>query len=230
MKTVAIVAMGRSAADYISEAAFAFSRSQIATEVWAINAMGDVLKHDRLFVMDDLRVFVKRMQQAGKTHYTDWMMKHDRPIITSTDYPEFPTSEPYPLAKVINNLKNPEYLNSTVAYALALAITEGFGGIKLYGCDFSYEEGHRVESGRGCAEFLIGIAHERGIVQIARNSTLLDRDVPEDRKLYGYIKQPEVGWDSDRKEYKAIPQGGVEYDDIQKVDFENGRFVLKSAA
>jgi len=230
-KSVAIVAMGRSCADYVKEAAFLHSRHQIADETWAINAMGDVIQHDRLFVMDDLRVFVKRMEESGKTWYTNWMMTHDKPIYTSVDYPEFPSSCVYPLAFVVNNLNNPEYYNSTVAYTLALAIAEGFKEIKLYGADFTYEDTHLAESGRGCVEFLMGIAHARGIrMEVARSSTLLDTTVPKDRKLYGYIKQPKLGWDEANKQYSVVPSGGVEYEDIKKVDFEHGRFVLKEVA
>lgn len=231
MKSVAIVAMGASHADYTNEAALAHSRHQVADEIWAINAMGHVIEHDRLFVMDDLRVFVKRMEQAKQSWYTDWMKTHEKPIYTSVDYPEFPSSVPYPLAYVINNLRVPEYYNSTVAYAIALAITEGFGRIRLFGCDFSYENGHRSEAGRGCVEFFMGIAHARGIViEVARQSTLLDQNVPRDHKLYGYIKQPDIGWDQQNNQYRAMPQGGVEYNDIHKVDFEHGRYVLKNVA
>lgn len=231
MKSVAIVAMGRSNADYVKEAALLHSRNQVADEIWAINAMGHVIEHDRLFVMDDLRVFVKRMEKEGTTHYTDWMKTHQKPIYTSVDYPEFPTSVPYPLDKVVNALHNPEYYNSTVAYAVALAIAEKYDKIKLYGCDFSYENSHRSEAGRGCVEFLMGIAHARGIaIQVALTSTLLDQDVPKDRKLYGYIKQPQVEWNEQASKYDATPQDGVDYDDIKGVAFEHGRFVLRDAA
>jgi hypothetical protein len=224
-KSVAIVAMGRSQADYTKEAAIHNGRCKEADEIWAVNAMGDVLKHDRLFVMDDLRVFVKRMEKAGRTHYTDWMKVHDKPIYTSIDYPEFPSSVRYPLERVIKTLQNPSYFNSTVAYALALAIVEGFETIKLYGCDFTYENNHRSESGRGCVEFLIGIGHAMGIsMQVAGNSTLMDQSVPSDHKLYGYIRQPKVS--TSEQGYEVSTPGGVNYEDIRKVGFEHGRYVL----
>jgi hypothetical protein len=218
--------MGRSHGDYTASAAKWHSRYKVADEIWAINAMGHVVHHDKLFVMDDLRVFVKRMEKEGTPWYTDWMKTHDKPIITSVDYPEFPTSEPYPLERVVNELHNPHYLNSTVAYALALAIADGFKKIILFGCDFTYPNYHLMEQGRGCVEFLLGIAHASGIeIEVAQTSTLMDNSVPRSHKLYGYIKQPKVEFSGER--YQVIPQGGVEYQEINDIDFEHGRFVLK---
>ena len=225
MKSVAIVAMGASHSDYTGEASMANSRYQVADEIWAINAMGDVIKHDRLFIMDDLRVFVKRMADT-KPWYTQWMMKHDKPIITSVDYPEFPSSEAYPLEQVVNNLSNPHYYNSTVAYAVALAIVEKFDKIRLYGADFTYENQNRAEGGRGCVEFLLGIAHARGIqIEMAHSTTLLDQHVPKEHKFYGFIHQPTV--QNDGEQFSVRTNGGVDYDEIGEVDFVYGRYALR---
>ena len=44
-----------------------------------------------------------------------------------------------------------------------------------------------AEAGRACTEFWISAAIARGIkVEVAYNSTLLDTNVPDEEKLYGY--------------------------------------------
>jgi hypothetical protein len=223
-KTVAIVAMGKSCTDYVLEAAVQNSRSQIADEIWAINAMGDVIYHDRLFIMDDLRVFVHRMAER-KPWYTDWMKTHQKPIYTSVDYPEFPSSIAYPLQEVINDLENSHYFNSTVAYAVAYAIHRKVSAIKLYGADFTYPNVHTSESGRGCVEFLLGVAHARGIrIDTAGTTTLLDTNVPKEHKLYGYIRQPSVDMVSGQFQVKL--SGGVDYEEIKGVHMPYGRYAL----
>ena len=44
-----------------------------------------------------------------------------------------------------------------------------------------------AEAGRGCCEFWLAIAISKGIkINIAHNSSLLDTNVKQDQKLYGY--------------------------------------------
>jgi hypothetical protein len=44
-----------------------------------------------------------------------------------------------------------------------------------------------AESGRACVEFWLAIAVSKGIkIEVAHNSTLLDTNVPDNEKLYGY--------------------------------------------
>jgi hypothetical protein len=57
----------------------------------------------------------------------------------------------------------------------------------LYGIDFTHNNVAFAEAGRGCCEFWLAIATTKGIkINIAHNSSLLDMNVPEDQKLYGY--------------------------------------------
>jgi hypothetical protein len=92
----------------------------------------------------------------------------------------------FPLQDVINSI-GAQYFNSTVAYAVAYAMHLGVKKISLYGADFSYPDGHKAESGRGCVEFLLGMAAARGVyIEVAADSTLLDSNVAEDQRFYGY--------------------------------------------
>lgn len=190
--TVAIVAMGPSYSDYLKECTAKSGRFQVADETWAINAMGGIIQHDRLFMMDALPYFAKVAKQENPAliGYNDWLYKHPGPIYTQREYEGFPGSVKYPLEDVLNTLGF-AYLNNTTAYALAYAIHIGVKHIKLYGMDFTYANNRGfAEAGRACIEHWIRDANWRGIkVTIAQTSTLMDTN---DRVLYGYSKQPTI--------------------------------------
>jgi hypothetical protein len=166
------------------------NRRRVAQEIWAINGAGAVVYHDRLFLMDDyeyiLKPLVKETPACMMGGIFDWLPKHPGPIYVPTVYPEIPGMVEYPLEDVLNTMALP-YLNTTVAYAVAYAIFIGVKQLHLYGCDFTYPDKHAAESGRACVEFLLGIAGSRGVVcTVAGDSTLLDAQVPVDKKFYGY--------------------------------------------
>lgn len=186
--SVAIVAMGRSSATYLSMASTKGGRHKIADEVWAINSMGGVIQHDLLFHMDDCRVQearAKAQPDGNVAGMLDWLKVHPR-FFTSKAYPEYQGAMEYPLQDVINGIGS-VYFNNTVAYAVAWAIHIGVKKISLWGVDYSYPDLHKAESGRGCVEFLLGVAAARGIeLEVAADSTLLDANVPDNQKPYGY--------------------------------------------
>lgn len=190
--TVAIVAMGPSRSDYIAECITKSSRFQVADETWAINAMGSIIQHDRLFVMDDLPYFhkVSKKENPALIGYNDWLHKHPGPIYAQKEYKDFPGAVAYPLQEVLDVIQYP-YINNTTAYALCYAIYLGVKHIKLYGMDFTYDNNRGfAEAGRACIEHWIRDACWRGIkVTIAPSSTLMDTN---NRVFYGYSKQPQV--------------------------------------
>ncbi len=109
----------------------------------------------------------------------------------------------YPFDRVIPVVG--EYFQSSIAYALALAITEMCGNkeeneIALYGIDVSPDEEWAYQ--RACIEFLIGIAIGKGVkVTIPESSALLtfhDQSIKygacmvEYTERYGNIVQPQV--------------------------------------
>ena len=92
----------------------------------------------------------------------------------------------YPLKEVLQKTKY-AYLNNTVAYALAYAVAEEVSELHLYGIDFTHKAVNFAEAGRACCEFWLAIAVSKGIkINIASTSSLLDTNVPNDEKLYGY--------------------------------------------
>lgn len=212
-KTIIIVAMGASASTYVNLASHKGGRQRITDETWAINSMGGVIKHDLLFHMDDCRVhesMAKRDPDGNIAGMMEWLKDHPK-FMTSKKYPDYPGAIEFPLEKVINYLGT-TYYNSTVAYAVAYAIYIGVQKIGLYGCDYSYKDQHKAESGRGCVEFLLGMAVSRGIhIEVAENSTLFDACVPDSQRFYGYdasdvtLEQTDKGIKVNLKQRDKLP-------------------------
>ena len=93
----------------------------------------------------------------------------------------------YPVEQVVRDL-NCYYLNNTVAYAIAFALWNKVGCIKLFGVDFTYKGNlYFAEAGRGCVEYWLAKCQAQGVrVEVANTSTLLDTSIPVEEKLYGY--------------------------------------------
>lgn len=188
-KTVAIVAMGKSHDQFI----LAKTHSQEIDEVWAINAMGGVVFHDRMFMLDPASRFLDSEDAGTQTGIMRKTLKaHRGPIYTCELDSRCPGLVEFPLQEVVNAVGT-WYLNNTVAYAIAFAIAAKVKQLMVYGVDFSYKGNvHFAEAGRACCEFLLSKAIERGIlVGISPNSSLLDTSLPANEKLYGYHRLPD---------------------------------------
>ena len=185
---VAIVAMGKSAGTYLNLCAALGDRHRVADQTWAINSMGGAIQHDLLIHMDDCKVQEARaaaQPNGNVAGMVRWLKQHPR-FYTSRVYDDYPGAMEYPLQDVVDNIGT-TYLNNTVAYAVALAIKERASHIALHGCDYSYQDLHKAERGRGCVEFLLGLAAARGIaIEVAGDSSLLDANVKDGMRLYGY--------------------------------------------
>ena len=183
-KGVAIVGLGKSWHDYN----LAKSHGAHFDEVWAINAVGSVIFHDRTFMMDPVSRFLDSDDAGGQTSgMTEVLLNDDKPIYTCelddrcTNLIEFPINE-------ILEEFNCCYINNTVAYAVAFALWSKVKTIKMFGVDFSYKNNlHFAESGRACVEFWLCKAMHLGVeIEVAKSSALLDTNVIAEEKLYGY--------------------------------------------
>ncbi len=119
-KSVAIVALGGTYADYI----LARINSQKFDEVWGINSIGGIIHVDRTFMMDPASRFLDDVKAGtqtgiGKEFLLDTPNKG--PIYSCTLDDRVPEIEEYPLKEVISDLQI-SYFNNTVAYAIAFAI------------------------------------------------------------------------------------------------------------
>lgn len=218
-KVVSLVALGVSKADFFNEAMTTGNRRGVADEVWVINKMGVLVKHDMLFRMDDLSVKyeINDKNYGGGTcppegvsvhdTYDEFLRNHDKPIVTSKAYPEYPTSYEYPLEKVVNVLGR-AYLRTTPAYAAAFALYLGVKQLRVYGCDYVYPTNkYSAESGRANLESVLTTCLERGMdVWIAPKSTLFDTNVKPDEMLYGYKYPMDINYNPETSEIKIIPQ------------------------
>lgn len=185
-KSVAIVALGGSFADYV----LARINSAEFDEVWGINCIGGVFHVDRTFMLDPASRFLDDIKAGTQTGIAKEFLlntPNKGPIYSCCLDERVPELVEYPLQEVVTDLTF-SYFNNTVAYAVAFAIYSKVKKINLYGVDFSYKQNlHFAESGRACVEFWCAIALSKGIhIQVAPRSGLLDTDVPEEEKLYGY--------------------------------------------
>ena len=190
-RKVCIVALGASALEYMQSMVGQELQAEF-DQVWTLNMGLRIFRHDVLWVMDDLRLQAKNYPAYGRL-----LAQHDRPIITSTSYPEFPMSVRFPIEQVTEALGD-DYFTNTVCYAVALAMVGGVKELTLYGADFWYPKSDaREEGGMNCAYFL-GLARHFGMTfHIPQASTLLSsylarqgKDGNLHRMLYGYAKQP----------------------------------------
>lgn len=186
---VAILGLGPSLEGFVDLTKKLGGTSAFCDEVWGINAIGDIIKCDRIFHMDDIRVQEMRaeaMPESNIANMVKWIKKHPGPIYTSRTHPDYPGLIEYPLEEVLNNIGF-TYFNSTAAYAVGFAIYLGVKELSLWGFDFTYPNAHKAERGRACVEFLLGVAHSRGIkLGFPNNTSLIDGCHPEREKTYGY--------------------------------------------
>ena len=183
-KKVAIVAMGKSQLDYH----LSISHSKEYDEVWAINSMCAVVKADRVFMMDPASRFFDTNDPGPQTKVMRKILPQIKcPIYSCELDKRAPSIELYPLEKIIDSL-GCGYLNNTIAYAIAFAALNNVGKLSMYGADFSYTTNvHFGEMGRACCEFWLAKCMGMGIeVSVAATSSMLDTNVPEREKLYGY--------------------------------------------
>jgi len=111
-----------------------------------------------------------------------WLEKeHPFPIYMLEAYPQFPSVRQYPVGDVVAALGR-DYFTSTIAYALALALTlPDVAELGLWGIDLAH--GTEYEQQRPCAEYWIGRAEAMGIkVTIHQRSALLNNR----GQRYGY--------------------------------------------
>lgn len=191
---VAIVGLGPSCTTFFELTRRLGGVSAWCDEVWGINAIGDVLRCDRVFHMDDVRVQELRAAanpDGNIAAMLKWLKTHPGPVYTSVVREGYPGLVAFPLEDVLNRKHDsnggPPYFNSTTAYAIAYAIHIGVKQISLWGLDYTRANAHHGEQGRACCEFWLGIAAARGIeITIPDTSALMDACEPAERRLYGY--------------------------------------------
>lgn len=132
--------------------------------------------------------------QVAGTDYMKWLRECPIPVYMISAHPEIPTSIEYPLQRLIDefglrdvrpDMKNKGYFHSTVDLMMALAISEGFEEIGIWGVDMLHdtEWGYQKPSG----SFWLGMAKGRGVkITLPVESALLNNE----GYTYGYDPLP----------------------------------------
>lgn len=197
-KTVAIVALGRSSQEYVHEMMSVIRSGPDKVpydEVWTVNRGLRSFAHDKLWVMDDFRWIEKK-----SPGYAEFLKRHDKPVFTSTVYPEYPTAVEFPYQQAVEFFEDDLFNANTISYMAAYAIMIGVKQLHLYGCDFFYPNGSTAESGGQALAYLLGWARAKfGLMHIIPNtSTLLyahkiaQTPAGISRVAYGYHRKDEL--------------------------------------
>jgi hypothetical protein len=146
----------------------------LGVEIWACNETHNyrwMTRATRWFQIHASRSFKRETDSHGNKGHYDWLKKNpwDIPIYMRYHYSEIPKSIEYPFDKVrevlMKNFKKgkntPNYLTSSFAYMIPIAILDGFERIEMYG--FEMSDNTEYIKQKACAEFWIGQAMGRGI-------------------------------------------------------------------
>ena len=165
---VAILALGPSLVE----------RPSADWENWGLAWAPDAPRYDLLFEPHVRKVW------GHKSSYVTRLRDMDVPIMMTRTYPDISMGVPYPLETVCEdlNLKRgrlKDYFGSSIAYMVALAIQRGALEIGMWGADCRDNDDAYAHQ-RPNVEFLLGIAHARGIkITISEGSALLTLPFPE---------------------------------------------------
>lgn len=151
----------------------------LSQEIWVFNeaAKADWCKRvDAVFQLHKPVIWRSKANRNDPKHY-EWLKNADCKIYMQDHYSDVPSSVKYPLDEVLK-IADIRYLTSSVAYALALAIYQGYDVIKIYGVEM--ESNTEYAHQRPGVALWLGVAVGRGIkVEFATNKFFAE-------PLYGY--------------------------------------------
>lgn len=195
-KTIVILGCGPSKADYVELMANVKAEKPHVDEVWGVNAIGNVLNVDMSFIMDDYAICKGRLPALCR-----YMETATKPIIVPTVRKECPTAVEYPLSEVLSQPGARELFNHTIPYMIAYAMMIGVKQILMFGVDYvaasaPYDPRDTSEFRArycGATSYWLGLAAGRGVdVIVTPNSPLLETDVPDLGRFYGYLIKPVI--------------------------------------
>jgi len=157
-------------------------------DIWGLNELWKYLpRWNRWFELHDsdtLGVTKRDLTEGEMKRHLDWLRApaDGRPIYMQPPFCDgrFPNAVPYPLDAMIAQFGR--YFTSTIGYMLALAISEGYTTIGLYGIDLSSDIEYPYQ--RPNTEYLIGIARGLGRTVLIPESAAIVKA----GHLYGYEK------------------------------------------
>ena len=144
-------------------------------EIWGMNSGHTFLKRwDRWFQVHpqiNQNASRKGANYGRDAEHVLFLKTCAVPLYMNEPMPDMPTARLYPYEEVIRNLGR-DYITSSTAHALGLAILEGPDEIKVYGVNVATDIEYIDQ--RPCIEWMLGIAQGRGIkVTLPGYATLL---------------------------------------------------------
>lgn len=199
VKRVVILGMGHSLFDWVHECYGEVPLlADPETQIWSINYAGFAMHSHVCFNMHDLE---SSENTAHRTIFEGYKFLPHVKVVSIKAYDWLPNSYEYPLQEIMEDpyASVPYFTNST-SYLVAMAIACRAKEIRIYGCDFDYDERlldvPRFERGRANMEFWLGRASAYGCsLTVAAHSSLLGMsEVKHSGRIpfYGYgLKQPQ---------------------------------------
>lgn len=188
-KTVALVGMGEMSAG--------LAPYKENVELWSLNEThlySWMKRATRWFQIHPREIWTREFSGRGERGHAEWIKENpwNIPVYTRFHNDEIPNSIEYPLQKMVDMFFfnfhrgmdeiREKYFTSTFCYMVALALSEKFKRLELYGFDFL--SGTKFADQRAGAEFWVGQALGRGTeVYVSDNSELLTGE------LYGFSKE-----------------------------------------
>lgn len=126
-------------------------------ELWGLVWDSEWAKYDRLFEMHDLNLI--RSIKCRPSGYEDKLRECWQPLYMQEYYKDIPNAIKYPFKQVIEYTG--DYFNSSIAYMLALAISNEIPVITILGVNMLDAEEYRYQKPN--LEYLIGLASGIGL-------------------------------------------------------------------
>ena len=185
-------------------------------EIWGVNQLHQFIpRATRWFELHPWHVVLAEhaaeaaVAPHGVTKHIDWLRQFPGPTYMIEARPEIPNSVTYPLDAMVREFfpwARPKvgggwedaYFRCSASYMLALAISEGFTEIHIYGVDMAQMVEYREQ--RPSCEYMMGVAFGRGIKIYRPDASNLLRA----NFLYGYDDERQRGFKADclkRKDY-----------------------------
>jgi len=111
-------------------------------------------------------------QTIGRDHsHHEWLTKQDRfPVYMQVRNDDIPMSVPFPKEHLLTMFRR--YFTNSISWEIALAISEGFEEIAVFGVDMAQDTEHGFE--RPSVEYFMGYAEGAGIIlRLPEKSDLL---------------------------------------------------------
>jgi hypothetical protein len=167
-------------------------------DIWAISnwaAAPWMLRSDAVIELHKPKLYMNHPKDAT---YWDWLQTTKIPVYMQAVDSRIKSSVEYPLAEIMamvnvsTNGESAKVLNSSIAYAIALAVHHGYEYIEVYGVEMSNSSEYRSQ--QPVFMFWVGFAAGMGVeLHINCTQALLLQplygyeDMLNNEKLHGYI-------------------------------------------